>query len=98
MYSPVVWVTWDTDVVIRTAAIASFEYNRGNKTLWGFNGDSGWCLASKLTDDEGRRLIDKINEHAPLNVGWFIGGREGTSGGKNVVDINAELEQIRNEQ
>ncbi len=97
MYSPVVWVTWDTDVVIRTAAIARFEYNRGNKTLWGFNGDSSWCLASKLTDDEGGRLIDKINEHATLSVDFFIDGRDGISRGKDVVDINAELERIRDE-
>ena len=106
MYSPVVWVTWEDERAIRTAAFVLFTYRKEAEHYTKPKGEIsayGWgqeeydhILANDLTDDEGRQLIKILNQCATLSIGWKNESDEGVAGGQYVVDINRELEKIRN--
>lgn len=96
MYSPVVWVTFETDSLVRTGAFTLFVFNKKAGEIQGLNGDEyDICLISGLTDSEGRALIKVLNGAVRFYVECSQEQYSYPCNGSFVIDINHELKIIR---
>lgn len=84
MHNTVVWVKWDTGVVIRICGFSRFEYRRDTKAFVGIHNGEELCLLSRITDKEAERIISYIQD-------YIVGARYTDA----IFDIYEILDQIR---